>query len=416
MDHERLLVSKIIETGSTLEVDDAGVRAEFFLDPVARSVFKQIVKYKGLHGSVPTSRALGADFPTYKLFKCAEPFSDLTDRLRSAYHLSLWEASLMASVDAFDRGDLDGISQLMSETFKKVASDTPNLRDTDVTQTGEQRLERYEELRHRPNTLLGIPSGFVAIDRATQGFQAQQLVTVVGPPKAGKSSTMLLAAREAHTSGYSPLLIGFEMSNEEQEARLDAIAAQISHHRLLDGSLTAEDMKRLQRSVHEIANLKQFILSNDTMSTTTLSGIAAKVERYKPDVLIVDGVYMMQDENGEAPGSSQALTNITRGFKRMAQNYNIPIIITTQVLEWKMDKKRGVTTNSIGYSSSFAQDSDVVIAVERTDEDTVNKIKIIAARNAGNTEVLVKWDWDTGVFEELPEDYFDEEEYEGAKY
>jgi uncharacterized protein (DUF362 family) len=49
--------------------------------------------------------------------------------------------------------------------------------------------------------------------------------------------------------------------------------------------------------------MADFMMSNDTMSTTTLTGIESKVEKYEPDILIVDGVYMMQDENGEDPGS-----------------------------------------------------------------------------------------------------------------
>jgi hypothetical protein len=120
----------------------------------------------------------------------------------------------------------------------------------------------------------------------------------------------------------------------------------------------------------------------------------------------VDGIYMMQDELGEAQGSSQALTNLTRGFKRMAKNLQIPIVISTQVLEWKMNKKKGITSDSIGYSSSFAQDSDVILGVESTDDANINKIKVVLARNCPPLETYCQWDWETGKFEELNEDPF----------
>ena len=44
----------------------------------------------------------------------------------------------------------------------------------------------------------------------------------------------------------------------------------------------------------------------------------------------------MDDEQGEPKGSPQALTNITRSLKRLAQRFDIPIVGTTQVLSWKI--------------------------------------------------------------------------------
>lgn len=91
----------------------------------------------------------------------------------------------------------------------------------------------------------------------------------------------------------------------------------------------------------------------------------------------------------------------------MCQNKVKPFVISTQVLLWKMDKKKGVTSGSIGYSSSFIQDSDVIISVEPLDDDlpNYNKIKILLGRNvAPGVETFVKWDWGTATFEEVPED------------
>jgi hypothetical protein len=155
--------------------------------------------------------------------------------------------------------------------------------------------------------------------------------------------------------------------------------------------------------------MKPFIMSNDSQSTSTVSGVLNKIDQYQADICVVDGVYMMQDELGEAQGSPQALTHITRGLKRGAQNKNIPILQTTQALEWKMDKKKGLTGNSIGYSSSFAQDSDLVIGVQPTEDPNVNCIKSLYSRNTGYIETYVRWDWETGTFEEIdsPEEMYD---------
>jgi replicative DNA helicase len=205
------------------------------------------------------------------------------------------------------------------------------------------------------------------------------------------------------------------MSNEEQEERHDAIRAGVSHNKLRNGTLSAEDYRDLEKMTRRMELNPPMIFTADATSTSNLSGISALVEKYRCDVVYVDGVYMLEDENGEPKGSPQALTNITRGFKKMAQNLGIPFAISTQALTWKMDRKRGLTTASIGYSSSFAQDADVLIGVEPTEDDNVNKIKILDGRNVKRMEIYVEWDWDEGTFNELePEDLLEVTDAEAA--
>jgi hypothetical protein len=65
--------------------------------------------------------------------------------------------------------------------------------------------------------------------------------------------------------------------------------------------------------------------------------------------------------------------------------------------------RRGqVSADSIGYSSSFHQDSDVIFALQRQDEndDTSRLLKIVASRNCGPAEIELLWDWEEGKFEE----------------
>ena len=153
-------------------------------------------------------------------------------------------------------------------------------------------------------------------------------------------------------------------------------------------------------------NMHPYLMSEDVSSLTTVSAIAGKLQQHKPDVLFIDGVYLMDDENGEPKGSPQALTNITRSLKRLAQRFDIPIIGTTQVLGWKLGnrKSRQITADSIGYTSSFAQDSDLVVGVE-SDPDIEDQaiLRVVLARTAPKGEVRIKWDWANMDFSEVEE-------------
>jgi replicative DNA helicase len=139
-------------------------------------------------------------------------------------------------------------------------------------------------------------------------------------------------------------------------------------------SMTKKEVEKIETTLRMRKNMHPFLMSEDSSSLTTVSAIAGKIQQHRPDMLIVDGVYLMDDEQGEPKGSPQALTNITRSLKRIAQRFDIPIIGTTQVLGWKLGNKksRKITADSIGYTSSFSQDSDLVIGVE-SDPDIDNQ-------------------------------------------
>jgi hypothetical protein len=161
--------------------------------------------------------------------------------------------------------------------------------------------------------------------------------------------------------------------------------------------LTATEEDRLLDLYSEMKNQKPFHLV-DAVNGLTIDSLVAKVEQLKPDILFVDGVYLMLDQvTGEA-NTPQALTNITRGLKRVAQKFDIPVVISTQTLLWKM-KGGKVSADSIGYSSSFFQDSDVILGLEPVEEDdTVRLLKVVQARNCPPSETSITWRWDVGCF------------------
>jgi len=139
----------------------------------------------------------------------------------------------------------------------------------------------------------------------------------------------------------------------------------------------------------------------DAVNGLTIDTLVAKAEQLKPDIMFVDGVYLMLDQvTGEA-NTPQALTNITRGLKRVAQKLDIPVVITTQTLLWKM-KGGKVSADSIGYSSSFFQDSDVILGLEPIeDEEKIRNLKVVQSRNCGPEESQITWGWNTGCFHDL---------------
>lgn len=413
MDIQRALIAKTLKDRALRKLVDQGIKDTFFPTPDHAAAYKWMLDYFNEYGESPGAPAFKTNFPTYKLLLVDEPIEFLIDELRRQRKQALIDELTMEVVTKRnDEIDVDEILSYIASKTSDTHLEVTELRDIDLVDTWEQRLEMYESFKSLSDGLRGIPTGFHTLDEATSGMQAGQLITVIGQPKSGKSTALLRMAINAHEFGKTVLFIGFEMSNDEQAARADSMRARVSHEKLMRGKLAVEDELKLEKVLKQVQSKypHPFVLSQDVYSATTLSGVLSKVQQYRPDILFVDGVYMMDDDEGEEKGSPRHLTNLTRGFKRMAQQADIPIVITTQVLTWKIKQKKGMTADAIGYSSSFAQDSDLILGVEDTEDDDMKRLSVVLSRNTKRCAVILRWDWTFGEFEEIAEDDADGDE------
>lgn len=406
---ELFLISKIIQEKDLNTVIKLGVKPDHFTGSWG-SVWSWILEYNRAHGAVPTERVFSQEFADISLEDASgEQFSRLVEEIYDGYRKRIIMDSLSHAIPSINDDNINDAITALSSGIQKASIETARLRDIDIIQNWENRVSRYEQMRNTPNALRGIPTGFHGLDRITHGLRPQQFIVFAGEPKRGKSLFALILANSAHIHGKRPLFVSFEMSIEEQEARYDSLISKVPYTRILSGDLNNDEMSRIKKALAIRKNMQPFVFSEDTSSLTTVTALAGKVQEYKPDLLVVDGVYLMDDEEGEAKGTPQALTNITRSLKRLAQRFDIPVVATTQVLSWKLQnrKTRAVTADAIGYTSSFAQDADLILGVERNpDMDDQAIIRVVLARTAPTGEVHVKWDWSTMEFEEV-NDYDD---------
>lgn len=396
-DIEIRLIHKVIQDRTIVPVLERGIKDSWILDDDLRRVWKFIRDHYSSYREVPTLDAVQENYPNFKPIEVDDSLIYLIDKTVKDRRLMVARNGLQTIIEKWEKDDTDAALAEMSKTVTLVNEQGQiGTTHVDLTKNTDYRLDLYEQLLNME--LLGVPTGFAAIDHATAGLQGGQLITVIAPPKTGKSQIALRMAINTHELGKVPMFQSFEMSNFEQSQRHDAMRAHLSHSKLRRGKLSAVEKSSYEDMMEDLKTQKPFHMV-DAVGGLTIDTLVAKVEQLKPDILFVDGVYLMMDQvTGEA-NTPQALTNITRGLKRVAQAMDIPIVITTQTLLWKMRKNK-VTADSIGYSSSFFQDSDVILGLEPVEDDELLRtLKIVQARNAApDTAVTLTWNWDTSCF------------------
>lgn len=404
MDVEAGLICRILRDADLTAVLESKINPSFFEDDLHATVFAWIYDYYAEYQQVPTQRVLRATFKEYRIEAYEEPIAYFIDQVRAQRQYAILHDAGAQLGMALKGRDTTAARQFITDALLQLDTEVTLTEDLDLTNEALLRLVEYRSWRDLPRGLRGLPTGFPSIDYVTLGLQDGQLVTIIGLPKSGKSTMALLIGMAIQDYGAECMFVGFEMSNQEQTSRYDAFRAKIDYRNLMAGQLSVLEEASLERALRAIENKAAFHLVADPTATSTVSLLAAKAEQYKPECIIVDGVYMMECEIPEIPpGTAAAITSITRGLKRLGQRLHRPVVCTTQSLPGKYQHSKGLTIDSIGYTSSFAQDSDLIIGIDHpTDfEDNVNRVKVVAARNAKTLEFAVRWSWETGEFEEL---------------
>lgn len=412
MDVEHAVICEILHEGELGAAAEFSLTPAFFTDPDHASVFELLIDHWLTHGKVPSGDVIKRVYPRYDVgdgdeYPYTEPLGYYVEQLRDRHMHRLLLDGIQEGDDLINalegKGPLPGrrAHEALTELLLSARMEVPEGRDDDILAKARREIMSLLAERKKGG-LRGIPTGFPELDAATRGFQPEQLITLIGLPGTGKSSMLLRLALTAVQNGNRIIFVTFEMSNEEMMDRTVSLVSGVDLNRILDGTVTRSDRELIEETLERMEGLDGFFRSiYDRSSMTTLSGLQAKILEYKPKAVFIDGTYMMEDETGEPTGSPRALTNITRGMKRLAQNLKVPIINSTQALMQK--SKGGVTMHSAGYSSSFSQDSDVILIVDQCAEPNkdVSKFRADKVRNGPETETFVRVNWHKGAIERV---------------
>lgn len=397
-EHEHKLIARAVHHGELDVIRDAGVTPKYFTDKAARAVFTDLVAFEDEFGAPPTADVLRSDHPTYALLDEAnEPSGYLLKKLRENHRLALLTQGMESAAKAILSKDSNTASRALNDTLELVRQEDLTLTDVDYFAEAGARMERYEQRMRDGNTLRGVPTGLASLDAATGGLRPGQLITLIAPIKTGKTFLSGNLAKNILAEGYSVLFITIEMGAEEISERLDSYHSGVSSKGLRTAQLSEHEFKKLGRTMKSMkkkAGVASLVICEDLADITTVSQIKGKIDKYKPDVVIIDGLYQLTDERTGQRRDWQAMTNIVQDTKRMAQQYKLPVVATSQA---RRENVGGLTVTAAAYSGAFEQYSDVLLGAEKTNIPGLIKLSILASRVCPPDEYLLTVDYDKGT-------------------
>ncbi len=248
----------------------------------------------------------------------------------------------------------------------------------------EKVLEKFEKIQTDPNFFRGIPTGFKHLDRMTHGLQPGALIVLAARPGMGKTSlAMNLVEHASLRAGKTCAVFSLEMPRSEIVQRLLCSYPKVSMQKALDGTLGANDWKKLVLAGDPLKKSEIYI---DDSSRVTPAEILSKCRRLKTitgalDMIMIDYIQLMSSGDSNVAGAEnrqQEIASITRDLKIMAKELEVPVIALSQLRRIQTKEPQ---LSDLRESGAIEQDADIVMFINRPEatatEEEINSGKII---------------------------------------
>ena len=263
-----------------------------------------------------------------------------------------------------------------------------------------ESIEKIEQLADAKETVTGLTTGFVDLDRRTAGLHPAELILIAGRPGMGKSALGLnIAQNAAIKDNASVAIFSLEMPGIQIANRMLSGQAKVSSERIKRGDLKDDDWPKLGEALSALVDTKIYI---DDNSAITVGEIAAKCRKLKMekglDLVVIDYLQLMTS-GARAGNRQEEVSNISRTLKVLANDLGIPVIALSQLNRSveKRESKEPVLSD-LRESGSIEQDADIVIFLyregyydENCEEPNKTKIKFEKHRNGEVGYEYLSW-------------------------
>ena len=295
----------------------------------------------------------------------------------------------------------------MQTDISNLSRMTGSVRDVDLTDF-EMAEKHFESVRERSLAMGGSPgikTGFKAIDLAyPTGMAPGHLIVMIGWAGRGKTWMSSYLACKAWEQGFKPMIISLEMSPENMRDRIYTMMGSglFKASDFQKGMVNTDDFHSWAEN--KFTDKQGFILiSNEGQGQVTPNTVQAKIDQYKPDLVILDYHQLFNDSSG-AKSEVERNRNISRDFKLLAVRNAIPVIdITAATMDDVSDQETPPLLSQVAWSKAIEYDADMAMAIHKRPD--TNIMEIVSRKNRHGTDFAFYLDWDLnrGVVEEIYE-------------
>lgn len=259
---------------------------------------------------------------------------------------------------------------------------------------------------------MGLRTGFQTIDRLYGGFFPGQMIVIGARPSVGKSAFAGQLAMNMAEQGAKVGIISLEMNNNEIAARLAAIDTNQTFNDIYRGLYRDENQKEsfYKRIAGHTAHLPIKVSEKIDLNVAEIKAKAYKLKhKHGLDCLMTDYLQLVDGEGPSNRNRENEVAKISRGFKIIAKELNIPHVVLCQlnreVEKRKSGQDRFPHLSDFRESGAIEQDADAAIflhsdflsgtTADENGNSTENKRHLVIRKwRNGVSNIIIDMDFD----------------------
>jgi replicative DNA helicase len=247
-------------------------------------------------------------------------------------------------------------------------------------------LRRVEENYDKPACgVLGVSSGLSSLDAMTSGFVGGNLIILAARPAMGKTAIAMNMAESVALSGIPIAVFSMEMQAHELGERLLSSSSGVFLKSIRE-SWTIHDGQwpLLTAGIKRLGDAPLFIDDSPGLSVGAIRSRCMKLNTEIRDefhnglgMIVIDYLQLMGSDFDRGGNRNNEIEDITRGLKRLAKEFDIPVLVLSQLnreLERRPNKRP--IQSDLRDSGGIEQDADLILFLYRDEiyhSDSVDK-------------------------------------------
>lgn len=391
-------LNKVLQSHDASLLVTNNLTQEYFSD--YQEEFNFIQQHLRKYGTVPDEVTFLTKFPEFDIIKVEESDSYLIDALFEDRNKRMLARVFNKVRELLNIGKVEEAMNTYMAASSDVVKAT-HLEAVDIL-SDTSRYDAYIERTEDYNKYY-VKTGIKELDDIIGGWdRKEELALIAARTNVGKSWMLLKVAIAAAEQGLKVGLYSGEMSENKVGYRIDTLISHISNGKLIHGDASIQnDYKRYLENLSTKVSGSIKVLTPKMIGTTPgVTALRAFIEKEKLDMLCIDQHSLLEDDRG-ARDPVQKAANISKDLKTLQVLKQIPIISVSQLNRTAVNSEIGLDASHIAQSDRIAQDSTVILGLEK--KDNVMTISLIKSRDSlVGAKLKYAIDLDKGLFMLIP--------------
>ena len=311
MTSDQRIISAILGRQNITIPLENGITESVFNDDASKKAFEWIFRYYVKFRAVPQKARFKRQFPNFRLVKDDqdEPFADLCEELMQNVRYRHVVESIREIAELVDDESTE-VYDVFIRKGMELAGMT-SMGNMVKVRDVEKRIDEYEKKVELGISPMGLTFGLQTIDDATMGIQDGELWAIAARLGTGKSNLLKHTVKANFLQGKNIIVFSLEEHRDLFKRRLDAMLFSLNVDELKSLKLSPEEVKRWRteaKSMMEGMDNEVVVLSG--IRNLGPTQILSHIERYKPDLVAIDGMHLLRSNGGYSADWKTITSNI----------------------------------------------------------------------------------------------------------